>query len=42
VLVRPVPIDRLTALAAAGVVLPPKSTRFAPKVRSGLLLRHLR
>lgn len=37
----PVTIDELMAVADAGAVLPPKSTYFTPKVRSGVFLREL-
>lgn len=35
----PMPIHQLMAVADAGLVMPPKSTWFDPKVRSGLFLR---
>jgi uncharacterized protein (DUF1015 family) len=38
VLVRPTATDRVLAVSDAGGVLPPKSTYFAPKVPSGLLI----
>lgn len=38
VLVRPTPADRVMAVSDAGGIMPPKSTYFAPKVPSGLLL----
>lgn len=38
---RPVPVDTVLAVSDAGGVMPPKSTCFLPKVRSGLFLRHL-
>lgn len=34
----PVSVDELLAVADAGMVMPPKSTWFAPKLRSGLLI----
>ncbi len=34
----PVSIDELLAVADAGMIMPPKSTWFAPKLRSGLLI----
>jgi uncharacterized protein (DUF1015 family) len=37
----PVSIDQLMAVADAGLVMPPKSTWFEPKLRSGLLVRTL-
>lgn len=39
VIMRPVPIDVLVQAANDGFVLPPKSTYFEPKVRSGVFLR---
>jgi len=38
VLVRPTPTDRVLAVSDAGGIMPPKSTYFAPKVPSGLLI----
>lgn len=38
-LMRPVPITALVAAADEGLVMPPKSTYFEPKVRSGVFLR---
>lgn len=38
---RPVPIDQIMAVSDAGLVMPPKSTYFSPKVRSGIFLRTL-
>jgi uncharacterized protein (DUF1015 family) len=37
----PTAIDDLMAVAAAGELMPPKSSYFAPKPRSGVLLRIL-
>lgn len=37
----PVRIDQLTAIADAGAIMPPKSTWFEPKLRSGLLVHTL-
>lgn len=37
--VEPLTLDQLAELAAAGLTVPPKSTFFTPKVRSGLFLR---
>ena len=34
----PLSVDELLAVADAGLVLPPKSTWFEPKLRSGLLI----
>jgi uncharacterized protein (DUF1015 family) len=39
---RPVPMDVLMAVSDAGLTMPPKSTYFVPKVRSGVFLRSLR
>lgn len=41
VLVHPMPVDDLFAVADAGHVMPPKSTSFEPKARSGVILRLL-
>jgi uncharacterized protein (DUF1015 family) len=38
---RPVPMSTLLAVADRGHVMPPKSTYFEPKVRSGIFLRHV-
>lgn len=38
VLVRPTPVERVLEVADAGGILPPKSTYFAPKVPSGLVI----
>ncbi|MDH4042874.1 MAG: DUF1015 domain-containing protein [Gemmatimonadota bacterium] len=38
VLIRPTPIERVLTIADAGGIMPPKSTYFAPKVPSGLLI----
>jgi uncharacterized protein (DUF1015 family) len=40
-LMTPVTMPQLFAVADAGDVMPPKSTYFEPKVRSGIFLRHL-
>lgn len=40
-LVRPVPVPQVWAAAGAGLLLPPKSTSFFPKPRTGLVLRPL-
>jgi uncharacterized protein (DUF1015 family) len=37
----PVSLDQLMSVADAGLVMPPKSTWFEPKLRSGLLVRTL-
>jgi uncharacterized protein (DUF1015 family) len=39
--VHPVSLDQLMAVADAGLVMPPKSTWFEPKLRSGLVVRTL-
>ena len=39
--VAPVRIEDMMGVAAGGVIMPPKSTYFTPKVRSGLFLRLL-
>jgi uncharacterized protein (DUF1015 family) len=38
ILVRATPAERVLAVADAGGIMPPKSTYFAPKVPSGLLI----
>ena len=38
----PASVDQIMAVADAGEVMPPKSTWFEPKLRSGLLVRSLR
>lgn len=40
-IVRPVSIDEVRTAAEAGVLLPPKSTAFHPKPRTGLVMRPL-
>ena len=37
----PTSLDQLMSVADAGLVMPPKSTWFEPKLRSGLLVRTL-
>ena len=39
--VHPVSVAQLTAIADAGAIMPPKSTWFEPKLRSGLVVRTL-
>lgn len=39
-MMRQVPVSALVAAADAGLVMPPKSTYFEPKVRSGVFLRN--
>ena len=41
VLIRPVPIDEIERTAREGLLMPPKSTFFTPKPRTGLVLRDL-
>jgi uncharacterized protein (DUF1015 family) len=41
VLLRPVPVSTIMATARAGGLMPPKSTFFAPKPRTGVVLRLL-
>ncbi len=41
-LVRPVTLDEVLAVADAGEVMPPKTTSFQPKPRTGLVMRALR
>lgn len=38
-MMRPVPIDDLLAASDAGLIMPPKSTYFEPKARSGVFVR---
>jgi uncharacterized protein (DUF1015 family) len=40
-LLRPTPVDQVREIAAAGVIMPPKSTYFFPKVPTGLLFNPL-
>jgi len=40
-LMRPVSMDTLIQVSDQGLVMPPKSTYFEPKVRSGLFVRLL-
>jgi uncharacterized protein (DUF1015 family) len=37
----PVSVDQLMAIADAGAIMPPKSTWFEPKLRSGVIVRTL-
>jgi uncharacterized protein (DUF1015 family) len=37
----PVTMDELTAVADAGEIMPPKSTWFEPKLRSGILIHKI-
>jgi uncharacterized protein (DUF1015 family) len=39
--VHPTSIEQLFAVADAGLVMPPKSTWFEPKLRDGLIVRPL-
>lgn len=41
VLLRPVPVDTIAAVARAGSRMPPKSTYFFPKLRTGIVFRSL-
>jgi len=41
VLLRPVTLDEVLAVADAGEVMPPKTTSFRPKPRAGLVMRAL-
>ncbi len=38
----PTSVDELMAVSDAGLLMPPKSTWFEPKLRSGLFVRRLR
>ena len=40
-LIRPVDIAEIERTAREGVLMPPKSTFFTPKLRTGLVLRDL-
>jgi uncharacterized protein (DUF1015 family) len=40
--VRATTMEQLMAVADAGLVMPPKSTRFDPKMRSGIFVRLIR
>lgn len=42
VLIRPVGIDEIERTAREGLLMPPKSTFFTPKLRTGLVMRDLR
>lgn len=41
VLIRPVPIEEIRRTAATGELMPPKSTFFSPKIRTGMVMRRL-
>jgi len=41
VLIRPVSIDQIRHVADSGELMPPKSTFFTPKLRTGLVMRPL-
>lgn len=41
VLIRPVPLEEIRRTADEGLLMPPKSTFFTPKLRTGLVLRPL-
>ena len=38
---RPTPVDQVRAVAAAGEMMPPKSTYFYPKVPTGIVFNPL-
>jgi len=42
VLLRPVTVEQIVAIAEGGERMPPKSTFFSPKPRTGVVLRSLR
>lgn len=39
VLIRPVSVEEIERTAREGVLMPPKSTFFTPKLRTGLVVR---
>ena len=41
ILIRPVSVSEIQRTAAEGLLMPPKSTFFTPKLQTGLILRHL-
>jgi uncharacterized protein (DUF1015 family) len=41
VLIRPVSVDEIERTAREGLLMPPKSTFFTPKLRTGLVIRPL-
>ena len=41
ILIRPVSVSEIQRTAAEGLLMPPKSTFFTPKLQTGLVLRHL-
>ena len=41
ILIRPVSVSEIQRTAAEGLLMPPKSTFFTPKLQTGLALRHL-
>jgi uncharacterized protein (DUF1015 family) len=41
VLIRPVPVEEIRRTAEKGLLMPPKSTYFTPKLRTGLVIRDL-
>jgi uncharacterized protein (DUF1015 family) len=41
VLIRPTGIDEIRRTADEGLLMPPKSTFFTPKLRTGLVMRPL-
>jgi hypothetical protein len=42
VLIRPVSVEEIERTAREGLLMPPKSTFFTPKLRTGLFVRSLR
>ncbi len=40
-LIRPVSIDEIERTAREGLLMPPKSTFFTPKLRTGFVIREL-
>jgi uncharacterized protein (DUF1015 family) len=41
VLLRPATVEQIAAIAEGGVRMPPKTTFFAPKPRTGMVIRDL-
>ena len=42
ILIRPVSVDEIKRTANEGLLMPPKSTFFTPKLRTGLVMRELK
>jgi uncharacterized protein (DUF1015 family) len=42
ILIRPVNVDEIKRTANEGLLMPPKSTFFTPKLRTGLVMRELK